>query len=464
MLLSLVVFGYATVAGAATLRVCASGCQFSDLQQAIDAAAPGDTILLRAGETFIGNVILPSKPASSAWITIRSDAADSQLPADGVRLIPGGKPGANTSRSLLARLVGSGGALKSTPVVMTAPGAHHYRLMFLEIDGTGNIGYETLISLGQDNALTTATDIVIDRVYAHGHPEKGQKRGIALNGVRMDVLNSYISEIMAVNADSQALAGYNGAGPFRIINNHLEATGENILFGGVDPSIYNLVPTGIEVRRNTITKPLSWRNPIVARPSSLSGWDAGSGGSLSAGTHYFKVVALMETGPVVAHSLASDEAAVSVSGSRSAALTWSGVAGATRYRIYRGTGSGGQSRYLETSSPATSYTYSGAGEEWGAPETNATMWTVKNLIELKNAQDVVFDGNIIENIWAAGQFGYAIVLTPRNQSGSAPWVRVRDVSFTNNIIRHAAGAMQIVGYDDNWPSLQTKRITVRNNL
>ncbi len=198
-------------------------------------------------------------------------------------------------------------------------------------------------------------------------------------------------------------------GPFRIINNQLEATGENILFGGVDPSVPNLVPTGIEVRRNTITKPLAWRNPVVGAPASLSGSDAGTGGSLSAGTHYFKVVALMETGPLVAHSLASSEAAVSVSGSRSARLTWSGVAGANRYRIYRGTASGGQSRYLETPTSATSFTYSGAGEQWGAPETSATVWTVKNLIELKNAQDVIFDGNIIENIWAAGQFGYAIV-------------------------------------------------------
>ena len=248
--------GVTSVAEAATLRVCASGCQFSQVQDAIDAAAAGDTILLRAGETFVGNVILPNKGGSTQWITIRSDAPDSSLPADGVRLIPrrGSRAPTQAARSSRA-LVGSGGPLKSTPVLMTAPGAHHYRLMFLEADGTGNVGYETLLSIGDDGTAATSTDIVLDRIYAHGHPEKGQKRGIALNGVRVDVLNSYVSEIMAVNADSQAIAGYNGAGPFRIINNHLEATGENILFGGVDPSIANLVPTGIEVRRNTITKP-----------------------------------------------------------------------------------------------------------------------------------------------------------------------------------------------------------------
>ena len=69
------------------------------------------------------------------------------LPAGGVRLVPSGKPGANTSRALLPRLVGQGGALKTTPVIRTATGAHHYVLQFLEIDGEANLGFETLIAL-----------------------------------------------------------------------------------------------------------------------------------------------------------------------------------------------------------------------------------------------------------------------------------------------------------------------------
>ena len=56
-------------------------------------------------------------------------------------------------------------------------------------------------------------------------------------------------------------------------------------------------------------------------------------------------------------------------------------------------------------------------------------WTVKNLVELKNARSVTVEGNTIENNWAAGQTGYAVVLTPRNQDGGAPWSVVRDVAF-----------------------------------
>ena len=57
---------------------------------------------------------------------------------------------------------------------------------------------------------------------------KGQKRGFTLNGTRITILNSYVSDIKAVNADSQAINGYNGAGPFTIENNYLEAAGENV--------------------------------------------------------------------------------------------------------------------------------------------------------------------------------------------------------------------------------------------
>lgn len=454
----------ATQASAATLTVCASGCNFSDLQAAIDAAAPGDTIRLRAGETFVGPFVLRAKPSSTAFIEIRSDAADSVLPPAGVRLVPSGKPGANTSRSLLPRLVGRGSNYRTTPVIGTEPGAHHYILRFLEIDGSASLGWETLIAFGDDTTAATARDIIVDRVYAHGHFQKGQKRGIALNSARTDILNSYISDVRAVGFDSQAIAGYNGPGPYRIINNYLEAAGENIMFGGADPAVYNLVPTGIEISRNHIYKPLSWRDPVLPKPGSPRASDSGTGGALAAGTHYFKVVAVADTGPMVAVSLASSEVSVALPGSRTATVTWSAVAGADRYRIYRGMGPGAQSVYMETTSATTSFAYTGVGERSGSVPSKATYWSVKNLIELKNAQQVTFDRNVIENIWPAGQNGYAIMITPRNQSGGAPWVRVRDVTFSNNIIRNANGLVSLTGYDDLAASQQTQRVAFRNNL
>ena len=463
LLSTALVICFAHASDAATRTVCASGCQYRDLQLAIDDAVLGDTILLRAGETFTGNFKLTAK-SGTGWITIRSDASDSQLPAAGVRLVPSGKTGANTSRSLLPRLVGLGGALKTTPVVRTAAGAHHYRLQFLEIDGTANVGFETLVQIGDDTTAAPPTDIVIDRAYLHGHPTKGQKRGVMLNGVRCDVIDSYISDVKAVNADSQGIAGYNGAGPFKIVNNYIEAAAENILFGGSDPAITGLVPADITISRNHLYKPLAWQSPILSPPGSPTA-SASTGGALPAGTHYFKVVAVMTTDTVKAFSLPSAERAVTVSGSGAVKLTWSGVSGADRYRIYRGTSSGGEKVYLETPSASTSFTYSGSGELSGTPPASGTRWVVKNLFELKNAERVTVDGNVIENIWAAGQYGYALVLTPENSGGKATWARVKNVTFTNNIVRHAPGAINLVGRDARgYPSGRGESITFRNNL
>jgi hypothetical protein len=53
--------------------------------------------------------------------------------------------------------------------------------------------------------------------------------------------------------------GWNGPGPFKIVNNTLAGAGENIMFGGSDPGIPNLIPSDIEVRRNYIVTPASWK-------------------------------------------------------------------------------------------------------------------------------------------------------------------------------------------------------------
>ena len=456
------------LAEAANRTVCSSGCQYTSLQAAIDAAQPGDTIMLRAGQTFVGNVWLRNKNTSSTqFITIRSDAADSNFPAAGVRLIPEGKPGWNTRRSALARLVGVGGTGKSTPIFRTAAGAHHYRIQFVEIDGIANVGYETLVafgaSVGQTSLSQVPHHIVIDRAWLHGHATKKMKRGIYLNSAHTDVLNCYFNDFASV-ADSQAISGTNGPGPFRIINNHLEAAAENLYFGGDDPKIANLVPSDITVRGNYFTKDLGWRNPVLATPSRPTAASSSTAGSLAAGTHYFKVAAVMATGGAFVYSAGSAEVSISVSAGRSVILSWPSVAGADKYRIYRGTSSNGQTRYLETTGTQTSFTYTGANESTGTPRTVGTKWTVKNLVELKNAQRVTFDGNLFEHNWAAGQFGFAILFSVRNQSGTAPWSVVQDVTFINNIVRKVAGGFSILGRDYTHPSQQIRRVTIRNNV
>src|ERR1051326_7074490 len=91
-----------------------------NLQRAINSAAAGDTILLQAGATFVGNFVLPVH-AGSDFVTIRSSAPSSALPAEGTRVTP-------SFAGALARIQSP----NSMAAMMTRPGAHHYVLQFLQ--------------------------------------------------------------------------------------------------------------------------------------------------------------------------------------------------------------------------------------------------------------------------------------------------------------------------------------------
>jgi hypothetical protein len=316
----------------------------SDLQAAIDRARPGDTLVLDAGAVYVGNFRLPAV-AGDSHITITTRPA-AGLPGDGVRIAP-----AQASR--LAKLRSP----NRQPVLRTAAGAHHWRLQLLEFLPT-TAGHGEIIALGdgssaQNDRTQAAREIVIDRCYIHGDPVKGQKRGIALNSAATTIRGSYIAEIKAVGMDAQAIAGWNGPGPYTIENNYLEAAAENFILGGADPAIQGLVTEDVVFRGNHLAKPLAWK----------------------------------------------DE-----------------------------------------------------------------RWQVKNLFQLKNARRVLVEGNLMEYTWKDAQVGYAIVLSPRNQDGRAPWATVQDVTIRHNVVRHAGGGMQIIGEDDNHPSGSTSGITIVDNL
>jgi hypothetical protein len=79
-------------------------------------------------------------------------------------------------------------------------------------------------------------------------------------------------------------------------------------------------------------------------------------------------------------------------------------------------------------------------------------WQVKNVFELKNARRVVVRGNVFENNWTNAQTGVAILITPRNQDGACTWCTVADVDFQFNVVRHTAGAFNLTGVDDHFPT------------
>jgi hypothetical protein len=233
-------------AARATRTVNANG----DFQSALNSAQPGDTIVLEVGSTYTGNFTLPNKPGSE-YVTVTSSALSS-LPPDGVRVNP-------SFAHYMPKLVSP----NDGPAVRAAAGAHHYRFVGIEFHPKERVYQWGVITIGEGNETSLSAlphDFVFDRVYIHGDPAVGSKRGIALNGASITVENSYISDFKSADQDTQALCGWNGPGPFRIVNNYLEAAAENILFGGSKASIPNLVASDITVTHNYFFKPLSW-NP-----------------------------------------------------------------------------------------------------------------------------------------------------------------------------------------------------------
>lgn len=238
--------------GGRTTRVTTS----RQLQRALDDARPGDVIELEAGRTFAGNFILPKK-AGDGWIYIVGSEWN-KLPPVGLRIKPSASPA-------LPKVV----TPNEQSAFHTELGAHHYRLVGLEITNEPlreNQRVYTLVTLGYGKGIEEATsveqlphDIVFDRCYIHGTPDTNVRRGILMNGIRVAVQDCHLSDFHERGEDSQAIMCTNGAGPLRIINNYLEGSGENVMFGGGDPHIQGLVPSDVVIRFNRMSKPWRWR-------------------------------------------------------------------------------------------------------------------------------------------------------------------------------------------------------------
>lgn len=321
----------------------------TSFRNAINAATCGDTIVLVAGSTYSGNFAIPAT-SCSGWIEIISSALSS-LPPSGNRVRP-------SDAADMPRISTPNGL----PAIQFRPNSNHWRLIGLEIttsyvSTTREVYY--LVATGETLTLQSQLPdcLIFDRIYLHGLPTANIQHGIGMDTQSIGIVDSYCDEIHHNGADSQCFLSFNGTGPFLIQNNFIQAAGENIMFGGADPHIANLVPSDITIIGNLIQKNLTWQ---------------------------------------------------------------------------------GQA----------------------APYN----WAVKNLFELKNAQRLLLDGNVIQYTWVAAQ-PTALLIRSVNQSGNCMWCVVQDITVTHNIIRHAPIGISIASSEsmDN-TTLATQRVLVENNV
>jgi hypothetical protein len=243
----------------------------ANLQTAINNALPGDTLVLQAGATFTGKITLPAKSnPNNRWVVIRSSNLSS-LPAAGIRVSPNDAPNMPkivTNNTEFAIQAGADSSYyRFIGVEVTDSGApSQYGATFPDgSQGAYNYGLVDLGS-GVSQLSSFANHIIFDRSYIHAQPKTSSRRGFAMNGAHLAVIDSYVSGFKEVGADTQAIGGWSGSGPYKIVNNYLEAAGENVMFGGAPPSVANVIARDVEIRGNHFYKPQTWQ---IGHPSYL---------------------------------------------------------------------------------------------------------------------------------------------------------------------------------------------------
>lgn len=458
----------------------------ADLQAAINAANPGDELVLQAGAVFIGNYELPNKNGSG-WITIRSSNM-SRLPVPGNRVAPAD---AANMPTVMAYGVSTAFHL--------SPGAHNYRLMGLEItERPGQSMNYGLIMAGDPNDPNPAdlpNHIILDRCYVHGQVLSHIKFGWQMNGMYLAVVDSYFSEFHGLGQDTQAITGYMGQGPLKIVNNFLEGAGENVLFGGASDAIPNTITADVTFTGNYLYKPDTWRTqPLLPQVKNASAI-ASSTGTLAAGSYYYAVIAegtlgTLDSLPGQAQSWRSAEVSSTLStpGSITVAFTEAPYGDsadsrmADHYTICRTPDApGSPSRtwtYFDytpkTPSGPLSFVDDGTATPLSGFGEWPRQWAVKNLFECKNGERWLVQGNVMEGNWVSAQAGFSILFTPRNENpGPMAGNHVWDITFRDNVIRHVAGGINIGSEDDTMANITgiditklipTERIWIYDNL
>ena len=330
-----------SAAAAADRTVCAAGaptCSYSSVQAAVNAAADGDTIVLKSGEVFTESIVLPTTP-HAVPVVIRSSAA---CPARRMTA---------ADASVMARLR----PVHVAEAIIEGAGVTGWRFECLQFDSPGglyNMVYIHNVRLAT-GSFRNSNNITFDRVVMIGSDPDSVRNALYLNGSNLTVTKSHIANIHQRGAESKAIIVQDGPGPIAITDNYLEAASINTLFGGGDQSSAAHIPNNITYTDNYLYKKPQWAN-------------AGYG--------------------------------------------------------------------------------------------------VKNLFELKCATNVTVRNNVMENNYADGQDGAAVLFTARNDDGHSPWATVQHVVFEQNVVRNSPKGVNFLGLNDGSATVRATDVTIQNNL
>lgn len=206
---------------------------------------------------------------------------------------------------------------------------------------------------------------------------------------------------------------------------------------------------GLTVQSNLIGNDATWINGVLAQVAGVGTAPAAGGGTLAANTYYYSVQAYNPNGyqanPVnFVNGARSVEAQAILGATGHVNVTWTLDPNATIYRVWRGTTPGSPTQYHDaTVSP---YVDDGTAMVADTP-IGATRWQIKNLFEIKAAQNVLVSGNIFQYAWKGNSTGYGCWLKSVNQDGTGSYLQSKNLTVEKNIWRHCDGALEVHGHE-----------------
>jgi hypothetical protein len=200
-------------------------------------------------------------------------------------------------------------------------------------------------------------------------------------------------------------------GGFDVLGSHAYAEegkyGTTVVVVGLDGTEYSNGPQQNAAVNQPLANALLYHFtdayvPVVNPPTVSN-----SGGSLAAGAYYYTVTSTTQTG----ESTASNEVSVTTTGSTSAVtMSWDPVAGATGYKVYRGTAPGAEDTLLATITKGSTVSFADTGSETTSPASPPTANIFKAAVSWgDNDSNTSSDGSGTVSVVADPSGGFDVL-------------------------------------------------------
>ena len=499
-----------------TITVCQSGCTHSDFQKALNAAVPGNRIVLTAGETFVGNFRLPPKEVGVEPIMIESSQMD-KLPPSGIRIQA-------AHAAFMPKLVPRD---NTRPVLQTSeyeqdvdsidPGTDtiHYKSPHGYADGDPvafwvyeevpdglkvNEKYyvrrvsNTAIQIAsvkdgppvdlkstsrarffQSNSTRTGSGYTIRGIEFSVSPNATQEYGLVeIGGITATAREGITSRIDLDHVYIHGLPDRNGpriclminARQFTLTNSRIEHCNKE---AEEAKGILMVMAPGPGLIQNNYIEGGSINLLMGGAAVRVNGLVSGDEGGIEIfGNHFYKPLRLKHSaGPGGASDpagtcsggwyLNTESGKWFVCGDNS---RWKAGPACSRGEYYR------RSDVQQNCEAGACWECSGNGNFVRAGQYRAYNYAVKNLFEVKSGTNLYIHGNVFENNWVnSDQSGVAIWLISQVGADNATsWVRGENLLFTNNIVHNSAQGIRVASGGNTVFGRPNRNVRVINNL